>query len=146
MNAHINLDLGIAAALTVGNQPLVTIQNDFNKINEILASLVDQVKLKIAKVSILFGWLIGFAKGKDEMLLNFSIGIAREGAWQFANDFYNHTNQDLCISQRDERVALIAHKLIHTGKWFSFLIKIIRFGEFRSEKRTMEILESVIEI
>lgn len=146
MNAHINLDLGIAAALTVEDRPLSTIHNDFNKINEVLASLVDEVKLNISKISLLFGWLIGFAKGKDEMLLNFSITVARDGAWKFANDFYNHTNKDLCIIQRDERIEAIADKLIHTGKWLSFLIKIIRFGEFRTEKRNMEILESAVEV
>lgn len=146
MNAHINLDLGIAAALTVEDQPLSTIYNDFNKINEVLASLVDEVKLNISKVSLLFGWIIRFAKGKDEMLLNFSITVARDGAWKFANDFYNHTDKDHCIIQRDERIEAISYKLIHTGKWLSFLIKIIRLGEFRTEKRNMEILESTVDV
>jgi hypothetical protein len=36
MNAHINLDLGIAAAQTVeSTQDIKTLHNDFNKINEV---------------------------------------------------------------------------------------------------------------
>ncbi len=145
INAHINLDLGIAAALTVQGKPLYGIHNDFNKINDILASLVDGVKLNISRVSILFGILIGLAKGKDEILLNFSIEIAREGAWKFAGEFYNSPDKEQCIRERDARIAILAGGLVNTGKWLSFLIRIIRFGEYKSIKHTMEILESAVE-
>lgn len=44
MNAHINLDLGIAAAEVCKYEKIETLRTDFYKINEILASLVDEVQ------------------------------------------------------------------------------------------------------
>ena len=44
MNAHINLDLGIAAARTSPGQAVHDIKTDFNKINQIPASLVEGVQ------------------------------------------------------------------------------------------------------
>ena len=43
MNAHINLDLGIAAATVSKGQSIDSLHNDFNQINEVLASLVKEV-------------------------------------------------------------------------------------------------------
>ena len=50
MNAHINLDLGIAAAEVSRNKNLNDLENDFNKINEILSSLVYKVQNDLAAI------------------------------------------------------------------------------------------------
>jgi hypothetical protein len=86
INAHINLDLGIAAVEAVEIEPIEGIQNDFNTINSVLAELVEGVKTNISTVSPTFGWLIPLAKGRDELLLNFSIQVARDGAWKYAEE------------------------------------------------------------
>lgn len=44
MNAHINLDLGIAAAEISGSNNIEDLEEDFIRINEILASMVDDVQ------------------------------------------------------------------------------------------------------
>jgi hypothetical protein len=44
---------------------------------------------------------------------------------------------------RDEKIARLATGLVKHGKWKSFLLKVIRWGEFRSVSLNMEILESV---
>ena len=49
INAHINLDLGIAAVLTTGDDHLADLEADFNKINAVLASMVADVKAGIGK-------------------------------------------------------------------------------------------------
>ena len=41
MNAHINLDLGIAVARSVPPESLDQVRDDFNRINNILADLID---------------------------------------------------------------------------------------------------------
>ena len=38
MNAHINLDLGIATASTMAGKDITKIENDFNKLKESLES------------------------------------------------------------------------------------------------------------
>jgi hypothetical protein len=143
INAHINLDLGIAAAQTMENQPLEGLKADFDKINDILASLVDGVKNNISKVSPVFGLLTSLARGKDELLLNFSIGMARDGAWKFAGEYYNAHNKEVCIADRDIKIARLADRLIDPGKWVSFLVKIIRWGEYKSVSEKMKILEDM---
>src|SRR5258707_3780508 len=47
MNAHISLDLGIAAATVCPGDTIQSLHNDFNKINEVLSGLVNTVKEEI---------------------------------------------------------------------------------------------------
>lgn len=141
INSHINLDLGIAASEAMDGEELGGIKHDFDQINLILESLVDEVKGNIGKVSPVFWWLIGLAKGKDEMLLSFSIQIAREGAWKFAGEYHHSTNRLAEISKRDVKIAQIAQRLINPGKWLSFLLNIIRLGEYKSTSSVMTILD-----
>ncbi|MDX5339934.1 MAG: DUF5995 family protein [Cyclobacteriaceae bacterium] len=143
INAHINLDLGIAASETMVSKPLGEIKADFDRINSILAELVDGVKANISKVSPIFGWLIPLAKGKDEMLLNFSIQIARDGAWKYAGEYHADPDKAFQIQDRDKNIAAIAQKLINPGKFLGFLIKIVAFAEWKSVQKTMDQLDQV---
>jgi hypothetical protein len=144
INAHINLDLGIAASETMVGMDLNGIRNDFNKINSILAELVDGVKANISTISPIFGWLIPLAKGKDEMLLNFSIQLARDGAWKFAEEYHLDPNKNFQIMNRDEKISILAEKLINPGKLLSFLVKIIGFAEWKSVGKTMDQLDDLV--
>jgi hypothetical protein len=144
INAHINLDLGISAADTMGTEPIAGIQNDFNKINAVLAELVDGVKANISTVSPVFGWLIPLAKGRDEMLLNFSIQLARDGAWKYAGEYYACEDRSSLIIKRDGNIAKLAHKLINPGKFLLFMVKIVGFAEWKSVTKTMDQLDVVL--
>ncbi|HSF53945.1 MAG TPA: DUF5995 family protein [Algoriphagus sp.] len=143
INAHINLDLGIAASETMADKELIGIQGDFNKINAVLAELVDGVKVNISTVSPIFGWLIPLAKGRDEMLLNFSIQIARDGAWKYAGEYHSDLNKDFQVKDRDANISKLANKLINPGKFLAFLVKIVGFAEWKSVSRTMDQLDQI---
>ncbi|OOG71576.1 DUF5995 family protein [Algoriphagus sp. A40] len=143
INAHINLDLGIAASETMAEKELIGIQGDFNKINAVLAELVDGVKINISTVSPIFGWLIPLAKGRDEMLLNFSIQIARDGAWKYAGEYHSDLNKEFQVKDRDANISKLANKLINPGKFLAFLVKIVGFAEWKSVGRTMDQLDIV---
>jgi len=145
INAHINLDLGIAAAETMDGENLDLIQNDYNRVNAILSSLVNDVKTNISRVSMLFGPMIRLANGKDEMLIDFSIVTARDGAWRFAKAYASAPDKALAIQQRDTKIASLARRLTNTGKWLTFLIRIIRLGEYRSLQANMDRLAGSIE-
>ena len=145
INAHINLDLGIAASETMANQSIQGIQGDFNRINSVLAELVDGVKTNISTVSPIFGWLIPLAKGRDEMLLNFSIQIARDGAWKYAGEYHLDSDKNFQIQDRDKNISALARKLIQPGKFLAFLVKIVGFAEWKSVSSTMKQLDYVAE-
>ncbi|PZX48922.1 DUF5995 family protein [Algoriphagus chordae] len=144
INAHINLDLGISAADTMGTEPIDGIQNDFNNINAVLGELVDGVKSNISAVSPIFGWLIPLAKGRDEMLLNFSIQLARDGAWKYAGEYYACPDRNVSIQERDSKIAKLANKLINPGKFLLFMVKMVGFAEWKSVSRTMDQLDMVV--
>lgn len=145
INAHINLDLGIAASETMLGKDLTGIQGDFNKINGVLAELVDEFKSNISTVSPIFGWLIPLAKGKDEMLLNFSIQIARDGAWKYAGEYHADVDKDFQIRDRDTNISKLAYKLINPGKFLAFIVKIVALAEWKSVSKTMDQLDKVAE-
>lgn len=140
INAHINLDLGIAAVETMEGQPLEPLRRDFNTINEVLAGLVDGVKANIGRISPLFRLLIRFAKGRDEMLVNFSIYVAREGAWTFAQSYAQQPSGTRAplLRDRDGKIAGLADRLIQPGKRLSRLVALISLAEWRSVASNMD--------
>ena len=88
MNAHINLDLGIAAAEVCRGQELESLRNDFFAINELLAGLFDEVQNDINKSSPVLHALDQLGWGADEALGNFSIRQARRSAWDKAHELH----------------------------------------------------------
>ena len=87
MNAHINFDLGIAAAETVDRHPEMTIDDlhdDFLSINEVLASLIDEMQAAMATVSPWMRLADWAAARFDEDASGFAIEWARDQAWEFA--------------------------------------------------------------
>lgn len=142
INAHINLDLGIATVKTIGNNPIQTIENDFNAINNLLAEMVDDVKLKMSAISPMFKILMPLAKKWDEKVVQFSIEAARNGAWEFANQLYSTPSktEDL-IKQRDEKVFLLGKKLVSPSRFLSWILKTILFFESGTVADKMKILE-----
>ena len=83
MNAHINLDLGIAAAETCPGEQLPQLKSDFDEINRVLYDMVDDVQERIAVVSPWMGILDRTGGRADEAIVNFSLIKARDAAWAF---------------------------------------------------------------
>lgn len=144
INAHINLDLGIAVSETIGpDGNLNAIHNDFNKINEILADMVAGVEDDIGKVSPIFHWLEKIGKGKEDALVTFSINLARDGAWRFANRFHSSQNKPAEIQQRDVRVAQLATKLTKTkSRLLRWTVGFIRFFETKKVAKVVAVLRT----
>ena len=142
INAHINLDLGIAVAETVGEEgSLFDFENDFNKINEILGSMINEVQDRIGRVSPLFYLLETIGKGREDKVVSFSINIARDGAWLFANQYHISPNKLDEVKRRDHVIAELATKLITSNsRLLRFTIKIIRFFETKDTHRVISVL------
>lgn len=84
INAHINLDLGIAAAQTSPGLQLASLRRDFDGINDILRATLDEVQERLALVSRSMTVLDRAGGRTDEAIMNFSIERARESAWRVA--------------------------------------------------------------
>jgi len=84
MNAHINFDLGIAAATTSPGPALPSLKHDFDEINVILAALVSQGKNEIGQLSPWIKLLDHVDPKVDQDIVNFSMEKARAAAWRVA--------------------------------------------------------------
>ncbi|MDH5394475.1 MAG: DUF5995 family protein [Gammaproteobacteria bacterium] len=131
MNAHINLDLGIAAAETVPAEQLAKLETDFNKINTLLIGMIDEVEKNLAKIWPLFSLMDKLAGRLDEKLAAQSMEFARNQAWKYALTYAAATDKETCIHDMDSRLCLLAKGLLGVGllelSWFLF-IRVLERG------------------
>lgn len=135
MNAHISLDLGIAAFEVYGQQ-LKDHHHDFNTINKVLSSLVNTVQSELGTfwpVITFFDKLLG---GLDEALADFAMDIARDAAWKFATDLEKaaaaEENLTKVKEERDVKVAHFGRKLIDVGPLLATVVWVLKWFEFGS--------------
>lgn len=141
INAHINLDLGIAASETVGSGDLGVLKNDFDTINSILAELTDSAQDDIAQLSPWLRWVDKWMGATDEALAGFSIKIAREAAWKFANDYHHSSNQSKTLSDRDLVISKLAEKIRQPGgRISSFVLRMLRATESKQFLKVVKLL------
>lgn len=84
VNAHINLDLGVAADEAAPGDQLAPLRRDFDLISDLLCAMIDESQDRLARVS---GWTTVLDRvgcRNDERVLDFSIRKARAHAWAAA--------------------------------------------------------------
>ena len=84
VNAHIGLDLGIAAEAICPGPKLTTLHEDFNRINAVLASQVTGVAEDINELSPVLAALYATLKNEQIHLINETVQGYRDSAWRFA--------------------------------------------------------------
>ncbi|WP_204273693.1 DUF5995 family protein [Draconibacterium mangrovi] len=131
MNAHINLDLGIAAAEISKSNNIAELEDDFNRINDILASMVDEVQNGLSSIWPFLRKLLSWLGQADNLLVDFSMKIARNGAWKFAKEIATVNKNDWpeTITVRDKKVADKTRLITDPGKVIRFLFRVIRWTE-----------------
>ena len=113
MNAHINLDLGIAAANFSPGIDMASLKNDFMKVNLVLNSLVNEMLDRVSKVSRLMLVLDWIGENTDEQIINFNMAKAREQAWDFACYLSGEDNAEKQsdITKKDHKIAVFGEIL-----------------------------------
>jgi len=89
MNAHINLDLGVAAGRLMQGKNLDDLEEDFRLVNDILQEIIEELQERVSRVSPLFHLADRFGRQRDEHLLDFSMRAAREQAWVVAHQVWS---------------------------------------------------------
>ncbi len=144
MNAHINLDLGVAAARTSPGSQLAPLEPDFDRINTVLATLTPLVEQEIDQESPIFKKLTQLAPALELKLVGFAMDEARQAAWSFATKLapLPLQQQVSAMGTRDTEVAILgdlvlAHnpifQLIHSRESTDVAqnIRILAQGEFK---------------
>jgi hypothetical protein len=131
MNAHITLDLGLAA-FTAAPNALDSLEHDFNRINAILASQIDGVLDMVETRSPAIKW-IRVAIPSEVFLIKRILLKLRKGAWLFAIYMAFNTEQELetRVNQSAWTAAVGAWYLDPPGRLspLRYLIRVIRKHE-----------------
>ena len=148
MNAHINLDLGITAADIAKDGEMAELEADFNRINEILATLVEEVQNNLGEIWPFLLKILKWSKNADDYMVNFSMYLARDGAWRFANRLHQEQNpqgREALIAQRDKQISELTCLITDHGIVGRIIFAIIRLGEKGSAADKISVLQRVIE-
>jgi hypothetical protein len=144
MNAHINLDLGIAAAIIAPGNELAGIKNDFMKVNQILNELTNEMQQRVAKVSGLMFILDWTGNNTDERFINFSMIKARQQAWNLAGILANlsEAEKEPAISVADQAIAGLANLLKSPkSKLVNLILKFIAKFEEKDVKKIIDMMK-----
>ena len=142
MNAHINYDLGVAAATVGPGAKLAALQHDFNEINKILAGLVEHVQTEIGGLSPWL-WLLDKLSGRaDEVFINFSMRVARDEAWQLAQRLAPLPAEQWApeLHRLDRKITALGRLIQHPGWLMSFRLLLIRLRESNDVRKVIDAL------
>jgi hypothetical protein len=84
INAHINLDLAVAAAQTAPGSEITGLKHDFERINDVLLDVLCDLQGALNGLSPLFGGLDVVLGRIDEEIFGFKLQRARAEAWEAA--------------------------------------------------------------
>jgi hypothetical protein len=145
MNAHINLDLGIAAATVAPGPMLPSLQQDFDAINTVLASLVAGVESQISSVSPWIRLLRAVGGKADDALVNFNMTLARNAAWRVAERLAPIDPRDQAphIDVVDLSASLIGHAVLHPPLLTTAGLLVIRGREMSAVTHVIDVLTEV---
>jgi uncharacterized protein DUF5995 len=131
VNAHINLDLAVAAARTSPGQDIHALRRDFLLINDILARVVLAVQDSVDALSPLMSLLDKVGGRTDERILDFSIRQSREEAWHNAVLLAgrNEEERGAFIERLDVRAAVLARLIARPGVLVRPALELIRRTE-----------------
>ncbi len=107
VNAHIDLDLGIVAHTISPGGQLASLRADFNTINAVLASQINDVVLRLNEISPALAELYAVLEENEIFLINEAVKTYRDSAWRFATILALQPAfaRPLTIWARDRKVA-----------------------------------------
>lgn len=146
INAHINLDLGVVAGETFQGQALQDFHGDFDKINDILGSLIGPVEATVGRFSPLIG-LLEKLGGQDMIrVLDFSMDAARDDAWLHAVllSLQPPASWPLTVQAIDGKVAFLSRLVAHPTGLVERAVDLIRETESKDVPAVIDALNSIV--
>jgi hypothetical protein len=147
INAHINLDLGIAAATCSPGDALPELRRDYDRINATLAAMVAAIQADLTRISPWMTLLDRFGARSQHEVVRFSITVARAGAWQFATRLAATppARWDAVVDLRDHAVAEVGGRVLHPGVWVSAGLRLVGVRERRDVAANLRLLRDASE-
>ncbi|BDB24234.1 hypothetical protein Tamer19_04380 [Cupriavidus sp. TA19] len=143
INAHINLDLGIAAARTLADYPLP--RADFERVNDLLLLMVDEVQDRLAAVWPLLRLADNVAGRLDETLIGAALVQTRAAAWDFGQALHaSGGGESGLIERQDRHVAAIGQHIAAPALPLSLALAGVRMGELRVVAGIIDLLDQEV--
>ena len=143
MNAHINLDLAIAASEVCPGDAVAGLKNDFNEINRVLATLETDVEQEVCALSPWIDRLDHIDPRVGRVVANFSIDKARAVSWHTAQRLaaLSGTARDAAIDEIDAEVALLARLVERPiGALINLNLILVRLRETWDARKVITVL------
>jgi len=134
MNAHINLDLGIATADVSTTEDLPAIRADFDRINTVLFAMLDELQGGLCSVSPWMARVDRLGLGFDEACMRTGIRTARDLAWRLAEDLVvvdDAEGRAHEIGARDDDTARLGQLIAHRFSLFHLANRVVCWREPR---------------
>jgi hypothetical protein len=145
-NAHINFDLGIAAAGIAPGSELPALRADFDRINNILDGMIVKVRTDVEGLSPWINFLDQLAPTAEDTLINFSLNKARASAWLVAT-MVNSTPPEKLGTKLiilDDGVAMLGSLIGNPKGWLLNLgLRAIRLRESNDVPHIIDVLSQM---
>jgi Family of unknown function (DUF5995) len=145
INAHINFDLGIAAAQTSPGDAIDGLHGDFDQINLILGGLLPRVEKVIGQFSPLIGLLDQLGGRSEEEVLNFSLDAARDDAWNHALVLAHLPPAvwPAAVAAIDRKVTFLGKLIAEPGGLAGEAVRMIRLTESLDARAVIAALDGI---
>jgi hypothetical protein len=143
INAHINFDLGIAAAGIAPGPELPALRQDFDRINDILGGMILKVRRDVESLSPWVKFLDQLAPTSEDRIINFSLNKARASAWLVATMMNDTPPEKLGtkLSILDDGVAMLGSLIASPKGWLINLgLRGIRLRESNDVPHIIDVL------
>ena len=149
VNAHIDLDLGIAAEAVAPGPLLPTLHHDFNTVNAVLASQVSTVVQEINSLSPVLADIYNVLMNHELDLIADGLVVVRDSAWHFATVLASKPGflDPTIISLHDLKVAGLGKLILNPpGLLLSHLVEVIGAAESRDIVKNIQTLDVVANV
>lgn len=131
MNSHISLDLGVATAVIADGDLNPSLKRDFNRLNDVLASIIHVVQAEIGVVSPLLRLTSYLTLHFENYAVDLGIRLARARAWSFAERLTAtpRDDWDAFIANHDQHVSHISRRILSPSWLLQPALWVIRRQE-----------------
>ena len=131
INAHINLDLGLSVAETVPKGELSSIEEDFERVNVLIAEMTDVVQDRIGLVSPWMKWIDRLGGRVDEYFFRRVVDYSRDQAWEVAEkaQTLDRLEYDMLVDEVDDSVYTLGRTILTPAPITRSLMNVARLRE-----------------
>ena len=144
INVHINHDLPIACARLGPNEKILSLCNDYFKLNTILSASIQGVEKGIFRLSPIISLLAMYIPKIERKLLNFSLSVARSKSWDCACRqaiATNYSDKEKIITESRAGCKKLSRRIIDPGFFARFITFFISLFEIHPIEKNIKVLD-----